>query len=323
MRGSRIALAAGAMLIAFSGQSLAQTVQWTTGQLGGGWYTIGAGLASIIGEELPDYSIQVVPGGGVDNPTKIQEGISQIGMGLDFLSHGAAQGEEPYGQPHDKLRTIGAGWSPTPFHFIHERSVEGDIEAALSSGDIRIATNETGASDELTFRRVLDYYGTSYDEIRAAGGRIVRGSYDEMNNAFGNDQADYIFHAISLPGGAVVELAEGRREARLAPLPEALTRHLHETYGYSFGEIPAGTYSDSIQDGPVHTAIMDTIMLVSADVDEEIVYEITKALLKNRDKFADVHASLAAFDPETAWKNTPVPMHPGAERAYRELGYME
>jgi TRAP-type uncharacterized transport system substrate-binding protein len=47
-----------------------------------------------------------------------------------------------------------------------------------------------------------------------------------------------------------------------------------------------------------------------------------KALLARRGQLASVHASLVDFDPKTAWKNSPAPLHPGAARAYRELGFM-
>jgi len=68
---------------------------------------------------------------------------------------------------------------------------------------------------------------------------------------------------------------------------------------------------------------METIFMISADVSEEKAYRITKALLEHRAELRSINASLSGFDPAKACQNLPVPLHPGAARAYRELGYMK
>lgn len=63
------------------------------------------------------------------------------------------------------------------------------------------------------------------------------------------------------------------------------------------------------------------VMLVtSADVPEDVVYNVAKALFENQKTLVDVHQVMQAFTPENAAANPPVPMHPGAERYFREVG---
>ncbi len=86
----------------------AETFEWTSGQLGGGWYTMTAGLAKFIEEAHPDIKIKVVPGGGTANPSKVNKGKSQFGLGLDVLAFLAVKGTDIYkGKPHTELMMIG------------------------------------------------------------------------------------------------------------------------------------------------------------------------------------------------------------------------
>lgn len=310
---------ATAMAFALASNASSQSLEWTTGQLGGGWYGMGGGLASLVMKKS-NLNIKVVPGGGKDNPSKIQAGLSQIGMGLDFLSFAALKGADPYPDKHDKLRSIGQGWSDNPFHFIRAKGQKFGLKEALTSKGLNIGVTKAGSSEELTFRRIAAHYGTSYKKIRAEGGKVVHGSYTDLVNAFKDGQIDYVFIALGLPGAAVIEIAQSRRAAELVPFPQEVIDYLHKTFGYATGSIPAGTYEGGIQSGEMPAPVMGTIVLVTSDLDDKTVYTITKALLESRDKFGTIHSSLAKFVPERAWK-TAIPMHPGAMKAYRELGF--
>jgi hypothetical protein len=317
------ASALGAVSLAAPSLARAQTanLEWTAGALGGGWYSQATGLANMITEFNSGIRIRVVPGGGVDNPRRLQQGLQQIGFGLDFLAKAAANGDEPYnGVKHDKLRAIGTGLSPTPYHFIRAEGHNLGLKDAVTSRGLRVGTPTRASSEELTFQRVLAFYGTSYDKIRAEGGRIINASYTDLVNAFKDNQIDYIFLALGLPGAAVREIEQSGRRSTLSPFPEDVVRHLQRTYGYSVSSIPAATYP-RMQTQDMFALSMDTIMLVTSDLNADVAQAITRTLIQQRARFPQIHASLV-FNPQTAWKDLAVPIHPGAERAYREAGAM-
>lgn len=315
-----MALVAAAAL-AVSGPARAETYEMVAGALGGGWYTMATGLSQILQENVPGLTIRVVPGGGLGNPTRVQNGVSQIGFGLDFLVSSAIKGEPPYRAPHDKISHIGVGWSPTEHHMLR-RTDEGptDMKSILTMQGLRIGTPQSTSSDTLTLVHILKYFGTSFDKIRADGGRVVQGSYTDIANAFMDGQVDYIYVALARPAAMVSEIARGRRAATLVAFPQDVRDHLSRTYGFSQGVIPAGTYEAPIQSGEVPVTTMDTVLVVPTAMPEDIVYNMIKAVIANRAKLKDIHPSMAAFNPAVACKYPGAPIHPGARRAYAEAG---
>ncbi len=115
----RLALGAAALALPFVRAARAQqTFEFVAGSLGGGWYTMAAGVAALVKDENPEIQIRVVPGGGLANPTRVNNNQSQMGWGIDAFTAAAARGEEPYSAKHEKLRSLGSGYSPTEHNLL-------------------------------------------------------------------------------------------------------------------------------------------------------------------------------------------------------------
>lgn len=317
-------IATVSMLMAAPLAARAQNLEWASGSPGGSWYTIVTGLSNIIMEKNPGLSIRIVPGGGRDNPSKIEAGLSQMGMGIDFLAAAAQKGADPYeNKPHSKLRSMGTGWGPAEFHIIVPVEDKRTLAEILKDPKSRIGTTPRATSEELTLRRSLTFYGNSPEKLRAGGGSYIGAQYNELISAYQDGQVDVVWAAGSAPTGVAMEIQNGRRASKLLPFPAELMEYLAKA-GYGKGNILAKTYSSIQPNGTaVPVAVMETLILVSADVSTETVYRITKTLIENRSRFGAIHNVLSAYDPALAWKDQPVPLHPGAEKAYRELGFMK
>ncbi len=321
MMGTRRLVVAAAAALVISTPAQAQTYEMVAGALGGGWYTMATGLSQILQENVPGLTIRVVPGGGLGNPTRVQNGVSQIGFGLDFLVSSAIKGEDPYRAPHDRISHIGVGWSPTEHHML--RRLDGgpsDMKSILTMPGLRIGAPQGTSSDTLTLIYILRHFGTSFDQIRAQGGRVVQGSYNDIASAYMDGQVDYLYVALARPAAMVNEIQRGRRPATLVSFPQDVRDHLSRTYGFSQGVIPAGTYPAPMQTGEVPVTTMDTVLVVSNALPEEIVYRMLKAVIDNRSRLGGIHPSMAAFNPSVACRYPGAPLHPGARRAYAEAG---
>ncbi|MBM3521612.1 MAG: TAXI family TRAP transporter solute-binding subunit [Alphaproteobacteria bacterium] len=299
--------------------SSAQTIEFVAGQLGGGWYTMATGMAKLMQDKNPGLQVRVVPGGGTANPTKIQQGQSQLGMGLDIFAKAARDGTVIYqGNPHSKVMMIGQSFSDNYLHVMRAEGATLGFEDIFKTRNIKIGVTKAGSSDEMTYRFVMEHFGTSYDKMRANGARIVQGDYNELASAWKDKHVDYMFIVLGIPGAAVIDMGNGRKGELLA-WPDPLAAAMAQKYGYSRGAFPATTYP-AFQKAAVPTIIMATTLMVSSDVTEDVAYKVTKTLCEGEAELPKIHASMADFKCATAIKTTPVPVHQGALRYYKERG---
>lgn len=300
-----------------------QTFEWVAGSVGGGWYTIAAGLSSLVAEENPEIRIRVVPGGGLANSTRVNNNTSQIGFGIDAFAAAAARGDEPYTAKHERLKSLGTGYSPTEHNLV--RRADGGPESMrdiLTMRGLRIACPQRSSTDEMTLQRILKFFGTSPDAIRAGGGRYLNGSYTDIASAYADGQVDYLYAALAKPAAILTEIGQGRRPSRLVGFPDDLRKHLIDTYAYNEGVLPAASYP-TLQNADLKVTTMDTVIMVHDSLPDAVAYGITRTLIRNRgQRLTAIHGSMAAFDPAEAWKYGGLPLHPGAARAFREAGAM-
>ncbi len=322
---NRIISFAGAGVIVF-GMAVAANgaeVQFSAGQLGGGWYTMSSGIAKLVMDANADMTVKVVPGGGTANPSVIQKGKTDFGMGLDIFTFAARNGKDLYAdKPHDKLLMVGQSFSDNYLHFIRGKGKEYDLEGLLTKAkNVNIAVTQSGSSDEITFRYVMNYFGTNYDDLRKNRGfKINHGNYNEIASQFKDGQVDYVFMSQGIPGAAVVEMIQGR-DTELVPWPAKLTADLSKQYGYTDGSFPPDTYKGQV--GQPKTLVMATTLMVGAHVDEDVVYKFTKAICDNESKLPSIHQGLAVFHCQKAATAHAIDLHPGAIKAYKELGFLK
>lgn len=317
-----LCLAALSLSMSVATSAGAQTIEWTAGQLGGGWYTIVSGLSRVLEEKSPGMTIKTVPGGGAANPTKVQNGQSQLGMSIDIFAKMAHDGTGTYeGKPHPKLMMIGQSLGDTPFHMIRAADAKLGFDEVFKSKDVKVGVVKTGGTDEIAFRWVMAHYGQTYESLRARGYKFVQSDYNGLASAFKDKQIDYVFFAQGLPGAAVIEMSQGR-DGVLLDFPKPLTDYIYSKYGMGTGKIPAATYP-KYQKADVTVMSMATTLITSSDVPEEQIYKITKALCESQPQMPSVHASLKDFDCKTAVKVRPVPVHPGALKYYKEMGWIK
>lgn len=303
----------------YKGPAKYDTLEFTGGQLGGGWYTMASGVSRIVMAKYPEITIKVVPGGGITNPSKVQIGKSSMGFGLDVFSRLAYEGRGIYSKrgPHDKTRMIGMSFSDTYFHFVRARDAEYDLESLMTvARDQHIGVTKVGSSDEQTTRWIMDIYGTSYDELREQQGfKINLANYSEVSGQFKDRQIDYAFVNLGLPAAVITEMALSR-PAELQPIPGSVLTGLQDKFGFRTGIIPANTYKG--QQSDIDTLMFSTILVVSADISTETVYKITKAICEDEHKLKDIHSSMSVFSCATAMNNPPIPIHPGAAKYFDE-----
>jgi TRAP transporter TAXI family solute receptor len=146
-----------------------------------------------------------------------------------------------------------------------------------------------------------------------------------MVNLFKDRHVDYAIATLGLPGAAITEMTISRDSTILA-VSEELIKYSHKTYGtVSFESglsvIPGGTYPGIPNDIPAlaHT----TEIIVNTDLPEIVVYTFVKTLMERINDVQALNPSFAKYFSKQNAPNTMVPLHPGAEKYYREIGVLK
>ncbi|MEX6504758.1 TAXI family TRAP transporter solute-binding subunit [Jiella sp. M17.18] len=293
--------------------SAAQFINVLTGGTSGVYYPLGVALAKIYSDNIPGVKTQVQSTkASVENINLIAQGRGEIGFALGDSVKAAAEGDAEAGfkQPVKKLRAIAA---------IYPNYVQ--IVAAKSSGitdlaDLKGKALSVGApasGTELNARAIFKAAGMSYDDL----GKTEYLPFAESVELIKNRQLDATLQSAGLGVSSIRDLASSIPITVVA-VPEAIATKLGPPF--QSATIPAGTYDG--QDKPVKTLAITNILVTSADVPDDLVYQMTKQLFEHLPQLVAAHNAAKGIDPKTAAKNLPVPLHPGAERYYKEAGLL-
>jgi TRAP transporter TAXI family solute receptor len=246
-----------------------------------------------------------------------------MGWGLPPFVATAMKGSEPYDKTYPDIRCIGGSFSDNNLHWAAAKDTGTKTiqELIEKKAPIKITVGTVGTSDEFSLRKALESYGVTYKDIKKWGGKVFFAGYSDATSLLKDRHVDYAFANIAPPAAYLLDAKMGR-PLRLLPFAESVLDYLHEKYAYTQGVIPKSAYPDML-DQDLISPVMGTVAIVHKGVPDDVVYEITKAICENEERLPDIHKSMGIFDPKTAWKNMPAPLHPGAERYYKEMGYMQ
>ena len=301
------------------------TLAFSTLGQGTAWYVYGATMAELLRKTLPPGSnIDVKPrAGGVGNPRLVAKNETPLGFGFTVTNRWAAEGKEAYTEKHENLRALVGGLDT--YYLVAVATRKLGIASVREIRDkklgVKIYTQPVGALGEFAGRQLLRAVGLSYNDVKGWGGSTQHVGYSIIVDAFRDGRADILFAVITPKHPSVSEIVTSVDVRFLGLDPETARALL--PLGYTAATMPADTFKG--QSEPVSTVGFPTVLITNKDLPEPIAYTVTKTIVENKDALVRGHAGLAEFDPRTAWQpdKVGIPLHPGAERAYREKGWMK
>jgi uncharacterized protein len=307
------------------------TLTWVAGGVGGGWYVQAGGIARMIAEKEPKLIIKVVPGGGVVNPVRVSNHKDDLGWGITFVDKMALKGIAPiYKKPNPDVRSLGGIFGIYHIHFMAAEdegiSTVAEMAEMVKAGkSIKVAAPMKGTSDLPLVNNILDFHGISLDAIKKAGGKVFNAVYADMVNLYKDKHVDFVFTHLGLPGAAITEMSVSR-DSTLLSMSDECVDHLNTTFGTLSRDsgrsmIPKGTYKG--QDNDVTTVVSAGELLINKDVSDLAAYTIIKIIGDNIAELHSINPANKNFIPESGWKNVALPLHPGAEKYYKEAGFMQ
>lgn len=303
-----------------------------TGGAGGTYFPIGGTIAN--GISAPPGARPCEEGGqcgvpgliaiaqsttaSVFNNAAVQNGELEAGLAAADVTRSMYLGEGKFeGKAHPKLRVI-ANLYPEDLHLVMPQGATIDSLADLAGKRVGIA--QAGSGTQVAVLQMLDAWGVNRDNMDEA----------ELNNSqsaerLADGQLDAYFYAAGWPVAAMVQLSSTKGMSLHSFTDEDLAKINEIIPAYIPSEIPGGVYEGV--DEAVKTPAVSALLVVSSDLDEELVYGITKALWNdNTRKLLDNgHAKGKQITPATALDGVMalgVPLHDGAARFYTEAGLM-
>ncbi|MEL7463431.1 MAG: TAXI family TRAP transporter solute-binding subunit [Pseudomonadota bacterium] len=331
---SLVGAAAVATMVA--GTAMAQSPTFFrigTGGAGGTYFPIGGTIANGIsappGARACDKGGQCgVPGliaiaqsttASVFNNAAVQNGELEAGLAAADVTRSMYLGEGKFeGKPHPKLRII-ANLYPEDLHLVMPKGASIDSLADLAGKRVGIA--QAGSGTQVAVLQMLEAWGVTRDNMDEA----------ELNNSqsaerLADGQLDAYFYAAGWPVAAMVQLSSTKGMSLHSFSEEDVAKINEIIPAYIPSKIPGGVYEGV--DNDVITPAVSAMLVVSSDLDEELVYGITAALWNdNTRKLLDNgHAKGKQITAESALDGVAalgVPLHAGAERFYKEAGLLE
>ena len=284
-----------------------------TGGTSGVYYPLGVALSELYAENIDGARTQVqATKASVENLNLLQQGKGELAFALGDSVKAGWDGVEEAGfpQPLTEIRAIAAIY---PNYVQIVANAESGIETLEDLKGKSISVGAPASGTELNARAIFAAAGMSYEDM----GKVEYLPYAESAELIKNRQLDATLQSSGL-GVAFIQDLAATMPINIVAIPAEVVDTIGAPYVASV--IPAGTYDGQADD--VATAAIGNILVTHAGVSDETAYQMTKLMFENLDRLIASHSAAADIDPANALKGLSIPLHPGAERYYREAGLM-
>jgi TRAP transporter TAXI family solute receptor len=290
-----------------------------TGGQTGVYFVVGQSICRLVNRDSAKTGLKCTApstGGSIANINAIKAGDMDMGVAQSDWQFHAYNGSSQFeGDKFDKERAVFSVHAE-PFNVIAR--ADSGIESFDDLKGKRVNIGNPGSGQRATMEVVLDAKGWTLDDFALASELKPA----EQAAALGDNKVDAIIYTVGHPNGSIQE-AVSTVDAQLVPVEgEAIDKLVADNPFYAYSTIPGGMYKGT--DADVKTFGVKATFVTSADVDDEVVYEVVKAVFDNFDRFKKLHPAFENLKEEEMIKDgLSAPLHDGAAKYYKERGWIE
>lgn len=283
-----------------------------TGGTGGVYYPMGGGIAEVINNHVEGMSATAeVTGASVENVSLIATGDVDLALAISPVVAQAFAGTGRFdGQAVDELRALASMYA----NMIQIVTLsESGINSLEDLRGKRVSIGAPGSGNEVNSSQVLNSNGITYDDIDEQ-----RLNFNETAEALANGDIDAGIWSVGAPTSSILNLAT-THDIRIIALTDAEIAAVTTAFPtYSRTTLAGGVYEGVDEDLPVLG--LANVLIAAANMDEEQVYQITRAIFENVDDLKAIHPAANQTTVALTLGATPIPLHPGAIRYFEEIG---
>ena len=285
-----------------------------TGGTSGVYYPIGGALSTLFEEELGVASSVQATGASVENVNLIDSGNAEIALITGDTAVQAYEGTGPFEEQGSVESVLGIAALYNNYVQIVTTEETG-INTFEDLKGRKVGVGAPNSGTELNARMMFEGHGMTYDDITPDYLSFAE-SVDQMKNGL----VDAAILSSGLPNSAILDLAT-THNAKLIPISDEAFDYLLNKYAFlQKSVIPAGTYGNE-EDVPAFA--ITNALVASSELPEEVVYLLTKTIFENLEYIHASHNAAKDITLETALNGLSIPLHPGAERYYKEVGLIK
>ncbi|AQU83407.1 MAG: TAXI family TRAP transporter solute-binding subunit [Halomonas sp.] len=310
MRILKYAVATSMLAVALPAS--AQQLSIATGGTGGVYYPIGGGFAEMINNHIEGAQATAeVTGASVENMGLIMRGDADLALVLADTAYQAFTGTGDFESRQIENTRALASVYPNAVQLV--TLADSDIQSIADLAGKRVSVGAPGSGTELNARALLEANGVSYSDFTPQ-----RLNFNETADAIRDGDIDAGFWSVGPPTSSILNLAATRNIRLIGFSDEEIANAQEAEAVFAPYELAAGMYDG--MDEAVQTIGIPNVLVVNADMDEELAYQLTQLLFENIDELIAVHPAANDTTVEFTMNSTPVPLHPGAIRYFEEVG---
>lgn len=284
-----------------------------TGGTTGTYYPLGGAMAQIFNTKIDNMNVTAqATGASIENCRLLESNEAELAILQNDILDYAYNGTESFADGKiENLRGI-----TTLYPEVIQVVATPGLTTIEDLAGKKVSVGAPGSGTEANARQILESAGLTYDDLS-----VSYLSFAESADAFKDKHIDAFYVTSGVPNASIQDIT-AQNDIELVSLPDNIIATLIEKYPFYVEYIiPAGTYKG--QDKDVKTVAIIAALATNTEASEDMIYEITKALFENQPELAQAHAKGAELSLEKALDGLSIPIHPGAEKYYKEKGIIK
>ncbi|MFY2822323.1 TAXI family TRAP transporter solute-binding subunit, partial [Ruegeria sp. MALMAid1280] len=291
-----------------------------TGGVTGVYYPTGGAICRLVNKGRKEHGVRCSvesTGGSVYNINTIREGELEFGVAQSDWQYHAFNGTSKFEEagPFENLRAV---FSVHPEPFTVVARADSGISSFEDLKGKRVNIGNPGSGQRGTMDVVLEAMGWTIDDFELASELKAA----EQSAALCDNQIDAMIYTVGHPSGSIQEATTACDSVLVNVTGDAISGLIDGNSYYRTATIPGGMYRGS--DGDTTTFGVGATFVTSADVSDDAVYAVVSSVFENFDDFKKLHPAFANLKPEEMIADgLSAPLHPGAEKYYKEKGWLQ